>query len=156
MAESQMEIRLDDLQSREVEQFLDAHVQEMKAVSPPESKHALDIESLRRPEITFWSVWEKNFMVGCGALKELCSDQAEIKSMRTLEAGRGKGVASLLLRHMSQVAKERGYVQLSLETGSFPFFIPARRLYAKFGFLPCGPFGDYQEDPNSIFMSRLV
>jgi putative acetyltransferase len=151
-----MEIRLDDLQGREVEEFLDAHVQEMKAVSPPESKHAFDIDSLRQPEITFWSVWEEKAMVGCGALKQLSTDHAEIKSMRTSESGRGKGVASLLLGHILQVAKERGYVEVSLETGSFPFFKPARQLYEKFGFLQCDPFGDYQEDPNSIFMSRLL
>ncbi|MBL4771033.1 MAG: GNAT family N-acetyltransferase [Planctomycetes bacterium] len=151
-----MEIKLDDLLGKEIAEFLEAHVEEMKSISPPESKHALDLESLRKPEVTFWSAWQQGAVVGCGALMELAPDLAEIKSMRTGEAGRGKGVASELLKHILSVAKERGFARVSLETGSMDFFEPARGLYAKFGFSECGPFGDYIEDPNSAFMSRLV
>lgn len=151
-----MEIRLDDLRENVVAEFLAAHVQEMKAVSPPESTHTLDIEALRHPNITFWSVWDGDALVGCGALKALDLQHAEIKSMRTAESARGKGVASLLLTHLLEEAKARGFTRVSLETGSFPFFLPARRLYEKFGFTPCGPFGGYSEDPNSAFLSRLL
>lgn len=149
-----MKIKIDDLSGDEIKEFLEAHVEEMKSVSPPESKHALDLDSLRQPGITFWTVWSDSNLLGCGALKELDSDLAEIKSMRTGKFGRGKGVASFLLRHILTVARDRGYQRISLETGSMPFFEPAHRLYANHGFEPCGPFGEYKEDANSIFMTR--
>ena len=125
----------------------------MKSVSPPESKHALDLEGLKRPEITFWTVWDQNTLAGCGALKELDTTHAEIKSMRTSSAYRGKGVASRLLEHILIVAKQRGYRRLSLETGSMSFFKPAQMLYTKYGFKFCKPFSKYKEDPNSVFMA---
>lgn len=156
-----MEIKIDDLSGAEIAEFLKEHIREMKSVSPPESKHALDLEGLRKPEITFWTVWERDTvpqardrLIGCGAIKELEADHAEIKSMRTAASHRGKGVASKLLEHILNEAKLRGYRQISLETGSMLFFEPARNLYAKYGFQSCAPFSTYREDPNSVFMTK--
>lgn len=149
-----MRIKIDDLSGPEIAELLEQHLSDMRAASPPESKHALDLEGLRRPEITFWTVWDGATLAGCGALKELDAEHAEVKSMRTAHGYRNRGVAALLLRHMLGVARGRGYRRLSLETGSMPFFEPARRLYLKFGFAFCGPFADYREDPNSVFMTR--
>lgn len=148
-----MRITIDDLNGPEIARFLEEHITEMRSVSPPESKHALDLAGLRRPEITFWSVWDEGALVGCGALKELDITHGEIKSMRVAAAHRGRGVASLVLRHIVNVAQERGYQRLSLETGSMPFFEPARKLYARFGFADCPPFASYADDPNSVFMT---
>ena len=149
-----MEIKIDDLSGAEIAELLRAHLQSLSAISPPESMHALNIDALRRPEITFWSVWEVEALVGCGALKELDALHGEIKSMRTASPHLRKGVASRLLQHIVEEARRRRYRRLSLETGSMESFEPARRLYAKFGFRNCGPFGDYVEDPNSVFMTR--
>ena len=149
-----MQILIDDLSGAPIADFLAAHIRDMQATSPPESKHALDLDGLRRPGISFWIVWDGQTIAGCGALKELDGEHAEIKSMRTAVAYRQKGVASLLLAHLISEARSRGYARLSLETGAMPFFAPARRLYAKFGFQPCPPFADYREDPNSVFMTR--
>jgi putative acetyltransferase len=150
-----MEIREDDLTGSEIAEFLAEHIEDMKAVAPrPESKHALDLEGLRDPDITFWTVWDEGVLVACGALKELDERTAEIKSMRTSSSQRRKGVASALLDHVLEVARERGYHSLSLETGSYEFFAPARALYEKFGFEYCGPFGGYEEDPYSVFMTK--
>ena len=149
-----MEIRVDDLSGAEIADFLEEHIREMKAVSPPESKHALDLDGLRKPEIIFWTVWDDSNLVGCGAIKELSPEQAEVKSMRTKVSYRGKGIASMLLRHILQEAKLRGYRRLSLETGSMSFFEPARDLYTKYGFEYCAPFSTYKEDPNSVFMAK--
>lgn len=153
-----MNIRIDDLSGPEIAAFLDEHIQEMRAIAPrPESKHALDLEGLRQSGITFWTVWDGTTLVGCGGLKELDETHAELKSMRTSESHRRKGVASLLLQHMIDTARNRGYRRLSLETGTYlygTYFEPARRLYEKFGFRYCGPFSDYKEDPNSAFMTK--
>ena len=138
----------------EIANFLQEHITEMKAVSPPESKHALDLDKLRTPEITFWTVWRDRNLVSCGAIKELSTEHAEIKSMRTKVAYRGKGIASMLLQHILQEAKRRGYRRISLETGSMAFFEPARNLYTKHGFKYCLPFSTYKEDPNSVFMTE--
>jgi putative acetyltransferase len=151
-----MKIVIDDLSGREIAEFLEEHLADMKSVSPPESKHALDLEGLRQPDITFWSVWSDGMPIACGALKELSESHGEIKSMRTSAHSRGRGVASCLLSHILNTAYERGYQKISLETGSMAFFEPARKLYEKFGFSVCTPFGDYKEDPNSVFMSRLL
>ena len=149
-----MQIRIDDLSGPDIAQFLDDHIKDMKSVSPPESKHALDLEGLRQPDITFWTVWDDQQLIACGAIKELSADHAEIKSMRTDASCRGKGIASRLLQYILDEAQRRGYRRVSLETGSMPFFAPARQLYAKFGFQYCTPFASYQEDPNSVFMMR--
>ncbi len=149
-----MDIRIDDLRGPEIAELLNAHLRDMQRVSPPESIHALDLDSLRKPAITFWTMWDEGTLVGCGALKELDPQHAEIKSMRTASSHRRKGVAKQLLQHMFSEAKQRGYTRLSLETGSMNFFIPARALYASFGFENCPPFSDYIEDPNSVFMTK--
>ncbi|MDA0672635.1 MAG: GNAT family N-acetyltransferase [Cyanobacteria bacterium] len=151
-----MDIKLDDLSGPAIAAFLEEHLQDMRAASPPESKHALDLAGLRQPDITFWTVWDQDRLIGCGAIKALGPDHGEIKSMRTAAAYRGQGVASRLLRHMVHTAQGRGYRRLSLETGSMAFFAPARRLYAQHGFTPCPPFGDYREDPNSVFMTLVL
>ena len=114
-------IKIDDLSDVRIEEFLNEHIEDMKAVSPPESKHALDLEGLKKPDVTFWSVWESEVLIGCGALKELSDYHAEIKSMRVITHLRGKGVASNLLSHIINEAAKSGYHTLSLETGSMPF-----------------------------------
>ena len=147
-----MYIVIDDLSGPEIAAFLQEHIDDMRATSPPESKHALDLEGLRKPEITFWSVYDEDELIACGALKKLTNEHAEVKSMRTSSKARGKGVASKLLQHLIKEARARGYQKLSLETGSMQFFAPARALYTKFGFTECAPFANYTNDPNSIFM----
>jgi putative acetyltransferase len=150
-------IRLDDLREPEIVAFLEEHLDDMQAATPsPESRHVLDLDGLRKPEITFWTAWEGDLLVGCGALKELDSTHGEIKSMRTAAARRGRGVASAMLSHIVEEAARRGYGRLSLETGSGDFFAPARALYAKHGFIVCEPFGDYKPDPNSCFMTKAT
>jgi putative acetyltransferase len=149
-------IRVDDLRGPEIAALLEEHLRDMYSVSPPESVHALDLARLRRPEITFWSVWVEDQLAGCGALKELDKTHAEIKSMRTSAAHARKGVASRLLEFILSEAQRRGYSRLSLETGSQPYFEPARKLYGSFGFSVCGPFEGYVEDPNSVFMTRSL
>jgi putative acetyltransferase len=151
-----MQIQVDDLTGPEIISLLEEHLRCMSEVSPPESCHALDLEGLRKPGITFWSLWDGSDLAGCGALKELDSAHAEVKSMRTASAYQRKGVASQILRHIIEQAKRRGYRRLSLETGSMDYFIPARSLYASFGFSYCAPFGDYIEDPNSVFMTKEI
>ncbi|MFO1309431.1 MAG: GNAT family N-acetyltransferase [Burkholderiales bacterium] len=126
----------------------------MRAISPPESVHALDLDGLRRPEITFWTAWSGNALLGCGALKELSPDHGEVKSMRTARAHRRSGVARAMLAHIVAAARRRGYQRLSLETGSMAEFAPARSLYERFGFRYCEPFAGYVDDPNSVFMTR--
>jgi putative acetyltransferase len=149
-----MDIKIDDLEGSEIRELLQEHLRTMHRLSPPESVHALDIEGLRKPEITFWTVWESGELVGCGALKELDSQHAEIKSMRTSSSHLRKGVARNLLNYILEESKRRGYRRLSLETGSMEAFAPARQLYADFGFTYCEPFADYVEDPYSVFMTR--
>jgi putative acetyltransferase len=149
-----MEIRTDDLRGREIARLLEEHLQDMRLQSPPESMHALDLEALRAPEITFWTVWQDSDLLGCGALKELEPRHAEIKSMRTAAAHRRKGVAGALMEVILAEARRRGYRRLSLETGSMAAFAPARRLYLRFGFDYGPPFAGYSEDPNSVFMTR--
>jgi putative acetyltransferase len=149
-----MDIKIDDLTGVKVAELIREHLQNMAEHSPPESVHALDLESLRKPEITFWSAWEGDELVGCGALKELDKQHGEIKSMRTSSSHLRKGVAKRVLQHIIDEAKRRGYQRLSLETGSMEAFEPARRLYASFGFQYCEPFSDYIEDPNSVFMTK--
>lgn len=149
-----MEIKIDDLTGPEVAQLIMEHLQGMKLNSPPESIHALNLDQLRQPNITFWSAWNGKDLLGCGALKELDAKHGEIKSMRTSSAHLRTGVAKRLLQHIIDVAKERGYARLSLETGSMDAFAPARKLYTSFGFDYCEPFSDYIEDPNSVFMTK--
>ena len=149
-----MEIRVDDLRGTAIAALLEEHLRGMRRHTPPESVHALDLEGLRRPEITFWTVWQDAELLGCGALKALDAQHGEIKSMRTASAHLRKGVATRLMRHILEESKRRSYVRLSLETGSGAPFEPALALYRDFGFRPCGPFADYIDDPFSVFMTR--
>jgi len=148
-----LEIAVDDLSGEDIAAFLGEHMDDMVAVSPPESRHALNLDGLRQPGITFWTMREAGQVIACGALKALSADHGEIKSMRTSHVYRGRGIASLMLDHIIHEAKTRGYRRLSIETGSMDFFKPAHALYAKHGFEPCPPFAGYREDPNSIFMT---
>ncbi len=150
-----MHIRIDDLRGPEIHALLDEHLRNMRAISPPESVHALDLDALRRPDITFWTAWSGDALLGCGALKELSPTHGEIKSMRTPEARRRQGAGRAILAHIIEEARRRGYARLSLETGPTATFRPAHELYASFGFTYCPPFGDYVEDPHSAFMTRL-
>lgn len=147
---------MDDLTGPQIARFLEDHIAQMLSVSEPESKHALDLDALRRPGITFWSVRDGDTVVGCGALMRLDAAHGEVKSMRTAPEYRGTGVASRLLEHIMAEASRMGLRRLSLETGSAEFFAPARRLYRKAGFELCPPFGDYRPDPNSVFMTKVL
>jgi putative acetyltransferase len=149
-------IVVDDFAGPEVAALLDEHLAEMRAVSPPESTHALDLDGLRRPEVTFRTVWDGPDLLGCAALLELDPGHGEIKSMRTASAHQGRGVGSALVTHLVAEARRRGYRRLSLETGSSAHFAPARRLYARHGFVPCPPFGDYPDDPHSAHMTLVL
>ena len=151
-----MNLRIDDLTGPEIAAFLHEHLEDMRAVSPPESKHALDLPALRRPEITFWTAWSDRTLIGCCALKMLDAYHGEVKSMRVAAAHRGKGIGASLVAHVVAEAQRRRYTRLSLETGAMPFFEPARRLYRRCGFELCGPFADYKPDPNSVFMTRQL
>jgi putative acetyltransferase len=151
-----MKIKIDDLTGSEIISLLQEHLNDMYLTSPPESVHALDLEELRQPDITFWTVWEGDKLAGCGALKQLGSAHAEVKSMRTSQEFRRKGFAALMMQHILNQAKVRNYERLSLETGSMAYFAPARNLYESFGFEYCSPFGDYSEDPNSVFMTKVI
>lgn len=151
-----MNIKIDDLRGVEVFALLKEHLDDMNSRSPQESVHTLDIEDLRKPEITFWTVWEGEELLGCGAIKELDSKHGEIKSMRTSLSHLRKGVAKFVIEHIITESDQRGYTRLSLETGSMKAFEPARKLYAKFGFEYCEPFSDYKLDPNSVFMTKEV
>ena len=147
-----MRIEIDDLTRPQVLALLNEHLTNMYELSPPESVHALDVSKLRGSDITFWTVWEDGDLLGCGALKELSPTHGEVKSMRTPQKMRRRGAGRAVLSHIVGVAKERTYRLLSLETGSAEAFLPAQKLYESFGFTYCGPFGDYEDDPNSVFM----
>ncbi|WP_336210911.1 GNAT family N-acetyltransferase [Nonomuraea sp. LPB2021202275-12-8] len=151
-----MKIIVDDLSGPEIAAFLDEHLQEMRSITPLESKHALDLDALRKPDVTFWTVLDGDTLVGCGAIKRLDAEHAEVKSMRTRPVRKRSGVASLLLGHIITEAGRMGLTRLSLETGSDEHFLPARKLYEKFGFDYCEPFADYRPDPNSVFMTRTL
>lgn len=149
-----MRISLDSPVRDDVGALLDEHLADMYATSPPESVHALDHSALLAPGITFWTARDDDgALLGCGALKELTAEHAEIKSMRTAASARGRGVAWAVLGVLLEEARARGFGRVSLETGPQEFFAPARRLYARRGFTECGPFGDYVLDPFSVFMT---
>jgi putative acetyltransferase len=149
-------ILLDDLSGSEIAGFLQEHIDEMKAVTPPGSKHALDLDGLRSPLVRFWTVVSGGRIVGCGAIQRLDAHHGEIKSMRVAPACRRIGVASMLLTYLIEEAERMGFLRLSLETGASEFFERARRLYQKYGFELCGPFADYVLDPNSVFMTKAL
>ncbi len=149
-----LEIREDDLTSPAIAAFLQEHLEFTAQQSPRESMHALDLAGLQAADVTFWSAWYGEDLAGCGALKELDPAHGEIKSMRTTPHFLRRGVASAILRHIMDRARQRGYQRISLETGSMEAFAPARALYARFGFQVCQPFANYVLDPNSVFMTQ--
>ena len=151
-----MDIRLDDLSGEKIVALIQLHLNNMASISPPESCHALAIDSLKRPNIQVWSAWEDDDLMGCGALMQLDQTHGEIKSMRTAAQHLQKGVGAAILKHIIQIAREQGLKRLSLETGSQIEFIPARKMYEKFGFVECPPFGEYVLDPLSVFMTKML
>lgn len=142
-----------DFADPRVVDLLRIHLMSARLATAPGSAHALDLTQLRSPDIVFWTMWEKQTLLGFGALKRLSADHGEVKSMHTAQVMRGKGAGSAMLRHIIEMARVRGMSRLSLETGASEYFVPARNLYKSHGFLECPPFGDYVLDPNSIFMS---
>ncbi len=148
-----MRIERDDLLRPEVIALLNEHLANMYALGPAESVHALDVTALKSPDVTFWTVWDDGVLLGCGALKELDPTHGEVKSMRTPTHLRRRGAGRAVLAQILAEAKTRGYRRLSLETGSMEAFKPAQKLYESVGFIYCGPFGPYKEDPYSTFMT---
>ncbi|WXP31892.1 GNAT family N-acetyltransferase [Escherichia coli] len=149
-------IKVDNLSHPAVQALVAYHISCMLEQSPPESSHALDVQKLRDPEVTFWSIWEGEHLAGIGALKLLDDKHGELKSMRTAPDFLRRGVASLILRHILQIADARGLQRLSLETGTQQGFAACHQLYRKHGFVDCEPFADYQHNPNSRFMSLVL
>lgn len=150
------DIRRDNLSRADVQALVQEHITEMLSNSPMESVHALPLDSLRKPEVTFWSVWHLGELSGCGALMELDGTHGEIKSMRTKAKFLRMGVGQAMLSRIISEANMRGYTRLSLETGSAEAFKPALNLYEQNGFEVCGPFGNYKHDPHSVFMTKIL
>lgn len=136
--------------------LIEQHRLAMLATAPIESQHALDLSGLQQPHVRVWGLWDGPVMIGCGALAELDPAHGEVKSMRTDRAHLRRGVAAAVLGFLIAEARQRGYQRLSLETGSMDYFIAARALYARHGFVECGPFADYVDDPNSTYMSLAL
>jgi putative acetyltransferase len=151
-----LRFELDDLTRPAVVALLEEHLGDMYAVSPPESVHALDLAGLRAPGVAFWSAWEGDSLAGCGALKDHGSGSFELKSMRTSTTGRGRGVGAAVLRFLLGEARSQGGRRVLLETGAEDYFAPARRLYERHGFVIRGPFADYTDDPNSVYMELAL
>lgn len=149
-------IREDDLTGEAIAELLRLHLDEMHQWSPPESVHAMPIERLRQPDVTFYSAWQSGRLAACGAIKHLADDHGELKSMRAHPDFRGRGAGKAILHHLMAVARARGYARLSLETGRPDPFLPARCLYEAHGFAECPPFGDYVADDFSICMTRTL
>jgi len=142
-----------DFTDPRVVDLLRIHFTTARSQTAPGSAHALDITQLQSPDISFWTIWEGQTLLGFGALKRLSADHGEVKSMHTAQAARRRGAGSAMLRHIIQTARERGMSRLSLETGAWEYFVPARTFYKSHGFVECPPFADYVLDPNSVFMS---
>ncbi|WP_028080279.1 GNAT family N-acetyltransferase [Solimonas soli] len=133
--------------------LLEFHLRTARAATAPGSAHALDLSGLRAPGVRFWALWDGEALLGVGALKDLGAGHGEVKSMHVALAARRRGAGSAVLRHIVAAARADGWTRLSLETGSWPYFEPARALYRRHGFVECAPFGDYRDDPNSVFMT---
>lgn len=146
-------IAIDDPRAENVRALLERHLAFANATTPPEEVHALDIEALLDPAVTFFSLRREGELVGVAALKALDGGHVELKSMHTAQAARRGGVARALVDHLVAVARERGASRVSLETGAGPAFASARTLYAGAGFRPCGAFGEYAPSPNSAYMT---
>ena len=148
-----MNITPGDLTDPRVVDLLQHHLTTARAHTAPGSAHALDVGALQTPDVTFWTAWDGDTLLAVGALKRLADDHGEVKSMHTAEQARRQGAASAMLQTIIASARARGMSRLSLETGSWDYFLPAHALYRKHGFIECQPFGDYAPDPNSIFMT---
>jgi putative acetyltransferase len=146
-------ISVDDPGAPDVRALLASHLAFARAPTPPEDAHALDVDGLLDPAVTFFSLRRDGALLAVGALKRLDSEHAEVKSMHTVEAARRQGIGRRMIEHLIAVARGAGYRRLSLETGSMAEFAPARSLYASVGFEPCEPFGDYGASPNSAYMT---
>jgi putative acetyltransferase len=151
-----LRFHLDDLSGAPTRALVARHLAGMHAHSPPESVHALDVDKLRQPDVSFWSAWLGADLAGCGALKRLDDERGELKSMRVADAFLGRGIGRALLEHLIAEARSRGMRSLWLETGSATAFTPALRLYESAGFVRCGPFAGYSADPFSVFMTRTL
>ncbi len=149
-----MKITDGGLDDPRVQMLLAHHFNAARAETAPGSAHALGVGGLKSPDIHFWSAWEGDCVIAVGALKRLSESHGEIKSMHTEQSHRRKGAGGAMLRHIIAAARQMGLSRLSLETGSWPFFNPARELYKRHGFAECPPFGSYVLDPNSVFMTR--
>jgi putative acetyltransferase len=147
------EISIDDPRAKDVHELLERHLAFAHSHTPLEDIHALDVDGLLDPAVTFFSFRRHGELLGVGALKQLDGEHAELKSMHTAQAARGRGIGRAMVEHLVGVARERGFRRVSLETGSMPAFAPARSLYASAGFRPCGPFGDYSPSRSSAFMT---
>jgi putative acetyltransferase len=144
------------LDDEQVLRLLRFHYDTNIEVTPKGSAHVFDVSRLKEPDVFFWSAWIGETLMGVGALKLMDAEHGEVKSMHTLQTSRRTGVGGALLRHIIDAARTKGLSRLSLETGSFEYFAPARALYAKHGFKDCEPYGGYQPDPNSTFMTREI
>jgi putative acetyltransferase len=152
-----MRVGLDDPLAADVRALLGEHLADMLRTSPPESVHALDPEVLAQPGVVFLAARDDDgTLLGCGAVKRLPGGDAEVKSMRTADAARGRGVASAVLVELITRARADGVARLLLETGTEPFFASAVRLYLRHGFTPTGPFGDYTDDPHSRYLALAL
>lgn len=147
------EISIDDPGAPDVRRLLATHLAFARGLTPPEHAHALDVDGLLDPAVTFFSLRRGGALLAVGALKRLDSEHAEVKSMHTVEAARGQGIGRRMIEHLIAVAREAGYRRVSLETGTMAEFAPARSLYASAGFEPCSPFGDYRASPDNAFMT---
>jgi len=145
-----------DLNKPDFIALIDTHADLMQSLSPPGSCHFLPLEGLRKPSVDVWEIRNADELLACGALQELSANHGEIKCMHTFAKARGRGLSKMMLAHIMTIATERGYKRLSLETGVQPGFEPARQLYLTHGFKTCPPFGDYKEDPNSVFMTKII
>ena len=151
-----MKVRLDDLKSAEVIELLQQHLLAMQEQTPPESVHALDISAYQSPDIKLWTAWSDDQLLGCGALKDLGDSHGEIKSMRTKNAYLRRGVADAILDEIIAHAKKSGMQQLSLETGATKHFHAAQAFYRRRGFEESAPFGSYQSDAHSLFLTMML
>ena len=142
-----------NFQNSEVNELLNKHFIELRSVSPKGSAHVLDIEGLKDKSIKFWSLWDNNQLIGCGALKFLEKNHGEFKSIRVADKFRRSGIGEKIIEHLIEEAKKLKISKLSIETGAGDFFIPARKLFSKFGFKKCIPFAHYKEDPNSCYFT---
>ena len=140
----------------EVDELLKNHFIELRSVSPAGSTHVLDIDGLKDPSIKFWSLWENEKLMGCGALKFLNENHGEFKSIRVADKFRKNGMGEKIISHLIDQAKQIGIKKLSTETGAGEFFAPARKLFKKFGFKKCKPFAHYKEDPNSCYYNLKI